>query len=134
MQNLNTGGVSNWAAGAQATFMSNYTVDFSVLSYAAGATYTGTATQDLKGTGDVIINITPKLGALASVYLNLDSNGAGVFDTLEASVWYMMGSAKLRVGYLYGTTGTNSLGTPALNAPSNNNGKGGIYMTADMAF
>jgi len=131
VQNLNTGGIANWSAGVQAVLMTNYTVDFSVLSYQPSYEPTVTA---LKGTGDVIVNFTSNFGALASVYLNFDPNAASAFDTLEASVWYLLGSTKLRVGYLYSTTGANNLGQPNLNAPSNNNGKGGIYLTADMAF
>jgi len=130
VQNLNTGGISNWAAGIQAVLMSNYTVDFSVLSYQPAYEPTVTA---IKGTGDVIVNITSTFGVLASVYLNFDPN-ATAFDTLEASAWYMLGSTKLRVGYLYATTDTNNLGQPVLNAPSSNAGKGGVYFTADMAF
>jgi len=131
VQNLNTGGIPNWSAGVQAVLMTNYTVDFSVLSYQPSYEPTVTA---VKGTGDVIVNITSNLGALASVYLNFDPNAASAFDTLEASVWYMLGSVKLRVGYLYAATGKDNLGAPNLNAPSNNGGNGGVYFTADMAF
>ncbi|HET6486118.1 MAG TPA: hypothetical protein VFH83_06845, partial [Spirochaetia bacterium] len=84
LQNLNTGGISNWSAGAQAVLMSNYTVDFSVMSYQPAYEPTVSA---MKGTGDVIVNITSNFGALASVYLNFDPNAASAFDTLEVSAW-----------------------------------------------
>ncbi len=94
VQNLNTNGISNWSAGAQAVLMSNYTVDFAVMSYQPAYEPTVSA---LKGTGDVIVNITINFGVLGSVYLNFDPNAASAFDTLEASAWYKFGSAKLRV-------------------------------------
>jgi hypothetical protein len=129
--NLNAGGVGNWAAGLAATFMSNYTVDFAVLSYEPSYEPTVAA---IKGTGDIVLNFAKNFGAVVSVFLNFDPNAAAAFDTLEASVWTTFGPAKVRLGYLYGATGLHNLGTPNLNAPGNNAGQGGVYLTTDLSF
>ncbi len=129
--NLSSGGVSNWSAGASASYQGAYTVDFAVLSYEPAH---APATTALKGTGDVVVSFGQNYGALASVYLNFDPAAAAVFDTLETSAWAKMGPAKVRLGYLYGTTGLYNLGTPALNAPANNGGRGGVFLTADLSF
>jgi len=128
---LDSAKYSNWSAGAAVTFAGSYTVDFAMLSYQPSYEPTVTA---LKGTGDVIVNITKTLGVIGSVYLNFDPNAAAAFDTVEVSAWTLFGPAKVRLGYLYGATGTDNLGTPNLNAPSNNGGKGGIFLTTDLAF
>ncbi len=65
---------------------------------------------------------------------NFDPNAGSVFDTLDASAWTTLGSARIRVGYLMGAATANNLGTPALNASNNNGGKGGVYATVDMSF
>jgi hypothetical protein len=129
--NLNTGGVSNWAAGLSASYMSNYTIDFAVLSYEPAYEPTVAA---IKGTGDVILTFAKNLGVIASVYLNFDPHAAAMFDTLEASAWTTVGPAKIRLGYLYGTTGLHNLGAPNLNAPGTNGGNGGLFLTADLSF
>lgn len=127
--NLNTGGASNWSAGAQASYKGNYTVDFAVMSFEPTA-----GTMAVKGTGDVIVNLTKDFGVIGSAWLNFNPAAASVFDTAEASVWKSFGPTKVRVGYLYGTQGAGNLGTPNLNAPGNNGGKGGLFLTTDISF
>jgi hypothetical protein len=129
--NLNTGGVANWAAGILAGFMGSYTVDFAIMSYEPAYE---PAVMAIKGTGDIILNFTKTFGLIASVFLNFDPHAVAAFDTLEASAWMSFGPAKVRVGYLYGATGLHNLGTPALNAPGNNNGGGGVFLTTDLSF
>lgn len=124
--NLNTGGVSNWSAGALASYKSNYTVDFAVMN--------NPGTTNLKGTGDVIVNLTKDFGATGSFWLNFASGAPSVFDTLEAYLWKGFGPAKVKLGYLYGVQGAGSLGTPNNAAPGNNGGKGGLFLTTDISF
>jgi len=129
--NANTNGVSNWAAGAAVTYASNYTIDYAVLSYEPGYEPTVAA---LKGTGDIIVNITPTLGVIGSVFMNFDPNAAAAFDTFEASAWAKFGAAKVRLGYFYDSTGLHNLGGPVLNAPGDNALNGGIFLTTDLTF
>ncbi len=131
--NLNTNGVSNWAAGAAVTYASNYTVDFAVLTWEP----TDQPNGAMKATGDVVLNFAKNFGVIGSYWLNFDPLATSVFDTAEVSAWTTFGPAKLRVGYLYGTqatAGTYVLGTPNLNAPGTNNKQGGVFVTTDLSF
>ncbi len=131
VDNLNTGGNSTWAAGVAVSYQSNYTVDFAIMNYYPADQGT---TGALKATGDVVLTLAKNFGVVASYWLNMDSLAASMFDTLEVSAWTTAFGAKVRVGYLYGVTGVDALGVPALNAPSNNSKNGGIYITVDEGF
>lgn len=124
VDNLNSGGVSTWAAGLRAAYQGNYTIDFAVTGNTSGLS---------EGTGDVIANLTKSFGLIGTVWLDLATGGG--FDAFEASAWYMLGPAKVRVGYLYEVNTGVNLGGTDLNAPATNfaNG-GGIYVTCDMSF
>ncbi|MGA2974362.1 MAG: hypothetical protein ABSF77_03550 [Spirochaetia bacterium] len=124
VDNLNSGGTSTWAGAIRATYQSNYTIDFAIVGNTSGLT---------EGTGDIIANITKSLGVIGTVWLDLATGGG--FDAFEASAWYMLGPAKLRLGYLYEVNTGVNLGGTDLNAPANNfAGGGGIYLTCDMSF
>ncbi len=131
--NLNNNSVpSNWAAGLKASYQGNYTVDAAVLSYEPSYE---TTTAAVKLVGDVQAAIVPNvLGVVVSPWMNFDPNAASVFDSLEAFAWCKVGSTTLRAGYLYTTTGLHNLGNPTNYAPSSNNGNGGVWVTADLAF
>jgi len=131
--NLNSNSVpSNWAAGLKVSYQGNYTVDAAILSYEPS--YEAT-TAALKMTGDIQAAFVPNvLGLVISPWLNFDPNAANLFDTMEAFVWYKVGSSTVRVGYFYTTNGKDSLGSPNDYAPGNNGTNGGFWVTFDLPF
>jgi len=127
--NLNTNGVSNWAAGLKAVYMGSYTIDFAVLSYEPAYE---PATAAVKALGDIQVNVTPNAGIVLSPLFNFDPNAATAFDSAEMFVWYKFGSVTTRLGYDYETNGAHFLG---FNDYSVSNGtNGGVWLTVDLSF
>jgi len=131
--NLNSNSVpSNFAAGLKASYQGNYTVDAAVFSYEPSYE---TTTLAVKMVGDIQAAFVPNVvGVVISPWLNFDPNAANLFDTLEAFVWYKVGSSTIRAGYLYTTNGTDNLGSPTNYAPGGNGQKGGFWVTFDLPF
>jgi len=122
-----------YSAGVSASYQGNYGGGFSIVNfYPADA---GTAGA-LKATANVDLTFVKNLGVNIGTMWNFDTATAAtsVFDTLDASAWTTFGPAKVRVGYLYGSTTGVPLGTPALNAATNNGNNGGVYITGDLSF
>jgi len=120
-----------WSAGVSASFQGNYGGGVSVANFFPADQPVNGA---LKLTANVDLTFVKNLGVNVGTLFNLDSTaGTSVFDSLDASAWTTFGPTKLRVGYLYVATTANALAA-ALNAPNNNGGKGGLYLTADLAF
>jgi len=123
---LSTAGIF-YSAGVSASYQGNYGGGFSIVNFYPTDNPTNGA---LKATANVDLTFVKNLG----VNIGTMSNAGSVFDTLDASAWTTFGPAKVRVGYLMGATTANNLGTPALNAATNNGGKGGVYITGDLSF
>ncbi len=127
--NANSGGKSHWSAGAKAVYQANYTIDAAIIQYTSAA-----ANETYKLTGDLMVNISPTFGIVASPYFNFDSAAKDAFDTLEVFAWTTFGATKLRVGYLYMAGDVTDLNAGADYAPSANNNKGGLFATVDYNF
>jgi len=124
-----------WGAGASVSFQGNYGGGFSIVNFFPtdlGAATAIPAGGALKATANADLTFVKNLGVNVGLLLNLDPNAAA-FDSLDASAWTTFGATKLRVGYLYCDSGKYAAAT-ALNAPNNNGGKGGMYVTVDLPF
>jgi len=119
-----------WSAGVSASYQGNYGGGISVVEFYPADSPSGA----LKATANVDLTFTKTMGVDVATMWNFDPNAGSVFDTMEASAWTMLGAAKVRVGYLYGATTANNLGTPAVWAASNNGGMGGVFITTDLPF
>jgi hypothetical protein len=119
-----------WSAGVSASYQGNYGGGFAIANFYPKDNPTGA----LKATANVDLTFAKNLGVNVGAMLNLDPNAGSAFDTVDVSAWTTLGATKLRVGYLYGVTTANNLGTPALEAYTNNGGLGGVYFTTDLSF
>jgi len=124
------GNKSNYSAGAKVVYQGNYTLDAAIITFQSKVS--GDTTEKL--TGDLMANLTPTFGVVASPYFNFDPKAKDAFDTFEVFAWTTFGATKVRVGYLYTVNDITDLQAGNDYAPSNNGHKGGIWVTVDYNF
>jgi len=132
---LTYNGKSTWSVGAKAVYQGMYTVDAALMSYVVtnGAS-SNVGNTELKLTGDLMVNLSPTVGIVASPWFNFDSAAKDAFDALEAFVWVKAGIGIVRIGYFYTSSDITDLKTGVDYAPSTNEGEGGVWVTLDLTF